>query len=148
MAKLFANSRDPHQTLCSVASDLSLHCLPITLLQVSRLQWVKGGYKKITLMGLDTLGRCSTISAKGGNFVTSCLHYCSPSFFWKWVNPKRKEFAPCRSKFFPSRVDTFSGGRQKQFGHSSLPWKYSKISLLRPSFGLSKSGHVEGGQFT
>ena len=33
MAKLFANSGDP---------DLGLHCLPVTLLQISRLQWVKG----------------------------------------------------------------------------------------------------------
>ena len=37
MAKLFANSGDPDQTPRSVASDLGLHCLPITLLRVSRL---------------------------------------------------------------------------------------------------------------
>ena len=42
MAKLFANSGDPDQTPHSAASNLGLHCLPITLLQVSRLQWVKG----------------------------------------------------------------------------------------------------------
>ena len=41
MAKLFANSGDPDQTLRSAASDLGLHCLLITLLRVSRLQWVK-----------------------------------------------------------------------------------------------------------
>ena len=40
MAKLFANSGDPDQMPHSVASDLGLHCLPITLLGVSRLQWV------------------------------------------------------------------------------------------------------------
>ena len=40
MAKLFANSGDPDQTPRSAASDLGLHCLPITLLWVSRLQWV------------------------------------------------------------------------------------------------------------
>ena len=34
MAKLFANSGDPDQTPCSAASDLGLHCLPITLLRV------------------------------------------------------------------------------------------------------------------
>ena len=38
MAK-FANSRDPDQTPRSAASDLGLHCLSITLLGVSRLQW-------------------------------------------------------------------------------------------------------------
>ena len=41
MVELFANSGDPDQTSHSVASDLYLHCLPITLLGVSRLQWAK-----------------------------------------------------------------------------------------------------------
>ena len=40
MAKLFANSGDPDQMPRSAVSDLGLHCLPITLLQVSRLEWV------------------------------------------------------------------------------------------------------------
>ena len=35
-----ANSGDPDQTPRSAASDLGLHCLPITILRVSRLQWV------------------------------------------------------------------------------------------------------------
>ena len=42
MVKLFANSGDPGQMPHSAASDLGLHCLPITLLWVSRLQSVKG----------------------------------------------------------------------------------------------------------
>ena len=37
MAKLFANSGDPDQTPRSAASDLGLHCFPITLLQWVRL---------------------------------------------------------------------------------------------------------------
>ena len=42
MAELFANSGDPDQTPHSAAaSDLGLHCLPITRLGVSSLQWVK-----------------------------------------------------------------------------------------------------------
>ena len=41
MAKLSANSGDPDQMPCSAASDLGLHCFPITLLWISRLQWVK-----------------------------------------------------------------------------------------------------------
>ena len=40
MANLFANGGDPDQIQCSAASDLGLHCLPITLLRVSQLQWV------------------------------------------------------------------------------------------------------------
>ena len=41
MAKLFANSEDPDQMPHSVASDLGLHCLSVTLLRASLLQWVK-----------------------------------------------------------------------------------------------------------
>ena len=44
MVALFANSGDPDQTLHSAASDLGLHCLPNTLLGVSRLQWVKNNF--------------------------------------------------------------------------------------------------------
>ena len=44
MAEVFANSEDPDQTPYSVAADLGLHCLPITLLQVSRLQWVNKSF--------------------------------------------------------------------------------------------------------
>ena len=43
MAELFANSGDPDQMPRSAASDLGLHCLPITLLGVSRLQWIVSG---------------------------------------------------------------------------------------------------------
>ena len=50
MVELFANSRDPDQT-----SDLSLHCLTITLLGVSRLQWVKFVKKKIEIIKTKTL---------------------------------------------------------------------------------------------
>ena len=41
MVELPANSGDPDQTPHSAASDLGLHCLPINLPGVSRLQWVK-----------------------------------------------------------------------------------------------------------
>ena len=40
MAKLFANNGDPDQILHSEASDLGLHCLPIT--HLGSLKWVKG----------------------------------------------------------------------------------------------------------
>ena len=41
MVELFANIGDPDQTPRSAASDLGLHCLPVTFLGVSRLRWVK-----------------------------------------------------------------------------------------------------------
>ena len=47
MAELFANNEDPDQTSRSVASDLGLHYSAITLLGVSRLQWVKQELKQI-----------------------------------------------------------------------------------------------------
>ena len=40
MVELFANSGDPDQTPRSAASDLGLHCLPVTRLWVSSLRWV------------------------------------------------------------------------------------------------------------
>ena len=40
MVELFASSGDPDQTLHSAASDLGLHCLPVTILGVSQLKWV------------------------------------------------------------------------------------------------------------
>ena len=40
LAKPFVNSGDPDQMQHSAASDVCLHCLPITLLGISRLQWV------------------------------------------------------------------------------------------------------------
>ena len=40
MVELFANSGDADQMPHSVTSDLDLHCLPIIILGVSRLQWV------------------------------------------------------------------------------------------------------------
>ena len=39
LVELFENCEDPDKTL-SVASDLGLHCLPVTPLGVSSLQWV------------------------------------------------------------------------------------------------------------
>ena len=36
-----ANSVDPDQMLCSAASDLSLHCLPMSHLWDARHNWVK-----------------------------------------------------------------------------------------------------------
>ena len=72
MVELFASSGDPDQKPHSVASDLGLHCLPNTLLGVSRLQWVKGSifiknrhfiiqerFNKL-LYGINTIIKCGT----------------------------------------------------------------------------------------
>ena len=54
MAKLFANSGNPDHMPHSLASDLSLHCLSVTLLGVSRLKWVIGIF-------VFKLSRCENI---------------------------------------------------------------------------------------
>ena len=41
ISDLNANSIAPDQTLHSAASDLDLHCLPMSLLWEARLKWVK-----------------------------------------------------------------------------------------------------------
>ena len=49
---------DPDQMLCSAASDLGLHWLPITLFGVSRLTWVKykgGGMMFCHFTAISTL---------------------------------------------------------------------------------------------
>ena len=40
------NRGDPDPMPYSVASDLALHCLPITLLRASILQWVKSRFRE------------------------------------------------------------------------------------------------------
>ena len=56
MAKLFANSGNPDQTPRSAASDLGLHCLPSTLLRVSRLQSVRINTAKIVCRYINFMG--------------------------------------------------------------------------------------------
>ena len=41
MLELFFNSEDPDQMPHFAASDLGLHCWPVTCLGVSSLQWIK-----------------------------------------------------------------------------------------------------------
>ena len=64
------------------------------------------------LWRLDTLGIFSAIFTRETTFVTSCLLSYAPNSFWKGIYSKRKEFASTGSKFFPFRVDPFSGRRQ------------------------------------
>ena len=64
MAKLFANSGDPDQTLHSEASDQGLHCLQITLSGVFRLQWVSRN---------TSLRRMNTLSGETTKTFTSLL---------------------------------------------------------------------------
>ena len=44
MVELFANSGDPDRTPQNAASDLGLHCLPVTRLGLFSFKWVKENY--------------------------------------------------------------------------------------------------------
>ena len=69
MVKLFANREDPDQTPHDAASDLGLHCLPVTLLRVSWLQWVKVGFSVVFSVSF-----CSRWTLKRGFvFITAAL---------------------------------------------------------------------------
>ena len=55
MVEPFANSGDPGQTPQNAASDLDLHCLPITLLGVLGLQWVNSFWEKRVPSAFESL---------------------------------------------------------------------------------------------
>ena len=48
---LLANSEDPYQMLRSAASDLGLHCLPMSQKRYARLIWVKQYLVKMFILG-------------------------------------------------------------------------------------------------
>ena len=79
MVELFANSGDPDQTPHSAASDLDLHCLPVTRLGVSSLtivqiifhflwdHWVHCGIFDNGVLLMYTLEGVSSVA----NFITA-----------------------------------------------------------------------------
>ena len=85
----------------SAASDLGLHCLPITLLGVSRLQWVNQSLIiQIFIRQLETLGRFCTIINRQTTLSTSCLYPCTSCLFWKGFYYKWEELVPMVSRLF------------------------------------------------
>ena len=72
MAKLFANSGDPDQMPHSAESDLGLHCLPITLLWVSQLQWINFIYFQVLMH------RTSQVAGEVWGHMVLILQVCVP----------------------------------------------------------------------
>ena len=62
-----ANSVDPDQTLYSAASGLGIHYLPITLLRVSQLKWVKG-YPALRVSQLKWVKRYPAVKVFGSRW--------------------------------------------------------------------------------
>ena len=108
MAKLFANHGDPDQMPHSAASDLGLHCLPITLLRFPRLQWVNL-YHSGQIQQLTNLRYffCFSqkivfgISSKLSLRKTVCMK-CPTLFPWKNKKKKKKKFKLSSAEFLPS----------------------------------------------
>ena len=64
MVGLFANSGDSDQMPHSAVSRLGLHCLPVTLLRVSRLQLIKEEEELQTREVFLTKGEIKTVEDK------------------------------------------------------------------------------------
>ena len=81
MAKPFVNSGDPDQW---PRYDLGLHCLPVTPLGISRLQWVNGGVSclrwspvpNLEHVWVTRLIRADNLVAANNNNVTNVILNC------------------------------------------------------------------------
>ena len=81
MVELFSNIRDPDQMPPSAAYDLYLHCLSVTRLGVSSLQWVKtaGNSEKPAL-------------TRRSDFVPLCIDVSVPIFILGYSLPLSGHF--------------------------------------------------------
>ena len=148
MVELFANRGDPDQTPRSAASDLGLHYLPITLLVVSRLQWIESHRKYFLVTEIQV--RISHGKRVIGVRIITFLPYnfdidngfelirlvdLPPFFtsnttldfmyaflyiihFWKWGFSRRKGFW---SKLFPFREDPLLEAIKKTYLYNFDP---------------------------
>ena len=73
MAKFFANSGDPDQTQRSAASDLDLHCLPVTLLLYNGLIGCCASWKKVHVVDEVMDVHCCLTSGPSCSKLTTSL---------------------------------------------------------------------------
>ena len=115
----------------SAASDLGLHCLSITLLRVSRLQWVKTkssfSHFDMLLFSLPILNVQSAAYSTYQIYQIDCYNFPrvyidkfkGNRYTFGADNSVRTDFCfllkrgPCGSKFIPVRVDPFSEETRK-----------------------------------
>ena len=119
---LYANSIDPDQTPRSVASDLGLHYLPMSLLQDDRLKWVKGINK---------------FSGREGNSVK----YYFPRFW------KRVEFTSLHLMLSAIAPGLHTDGLDVQVSDTGSSWSFYitktyifNFDPLKPHFYIVKRG--------
>ena len=143
MAKLFANSGDPDQTLHSAVSDLGLHCLPVTLLRVSRLQWVKKTIFEetkwvcLTLTSQGKFSRWQTdiflISPETGFDISCKLETICMKYQNLLSGKNKKNILKCRLLKIFSRVlsikrcNKFTWGTLLMFSFDFYFWKLSFV---------------------
>ena len=113
MAKLFANSGDPDQTPHSAASDLGLHCLAITLLQVSNYNGLTQTDCQLSL----TIARIYLMTAPSNvDFKILSLSYKNihsyrqeeVSSWLRWLSQMASNWWSGRARFDPLRVQQHS----------------------------------------
>ena len=98
------------------ASDLDLHCIPVTL-------FVQGGLteRDYTCIDYQTIILIKYLPFSKGNILGDFMYAFHIMTFSKGVYSKRKAFALKGSKMFPFREDLFSEGRQRLFWQLSPP---------------------------
>ena len=124
----YLQTGDPDQMPHSVVSDLDLHCLPLTLLEISRLQWVKNSVlsvamvKVLSLCGSYILWCLTTIIAKVSKHV-KCSDAMANSVDHDQTAPKEQ----------------FDEGLHFLLRHPYNLYGYSQTSVKQAPKGKSKS---------
>ena len=159
MVELFANSGDPDQMPRSAASDLGLHCLPVTLLGVSRLQWVNNYMcwvlisETLLLKGLNILVVFLSCFARDMTYVTLV---CFPAHQTseKESTLKGKNLLLKRSKFFSFRVVSYIRRGENivtSLGSNINPFQVAlalSYSLKLPHQGISRENLHQNEMFS
>ena len=108
-------------TYVQSGEDLKLWSLDQTI-QINKLSGTLGDWVH--------LGEFLPAFTRETTFVTSPLLSYTPSLLWKGSTLVKKEKKCCQgSRFFPSRIDPFSEGRQKLL-KSCLLWKFMSSPYL------------------
>ena len=132
MVELFANSEDTDQMLCSAVSDLGLHCLPVTRLGVSHLQWGYGFVCVVVLRPSQPNGVMSsavslpnhTFTGQGGYVIFTTLKHKNLQERQK----KKKLYKSCISKGLSIKQIIQPSEATTKGLHVHYPTKISKLN--------------------
>ena len=91
MTLLYANSGEPDQTQRFAASDLVLHCLPLSYKKDARLLWVKKMFA-VTLLIIFQVGRHLILGGGGGSTNLIKVKMSKIRIFFYFSEMARKYF--------------------------------------------------------